>query len=247
MLRHRTTVLLLLVLAFSGVARRAGAEIVPAARAHDFVGRDVTVEGRVVAMHDSPLASVIAFAPNFAGFTATILAGDRAKFPGDLEARYRGRVVQVTGTITAYRGKPEMTLHDPGQLTLVVDPNLTATPAAAPTPLAPPSPSVDVEELRRGMAELDERMAAMETRLATIEQMLAGQAARADAYRATMPTPVSGVAGLGIGASAVAVRQALGPPNEVRRGVQGAEVWNYGTGRTVTFDGAGRVVSWTGF
>jgi len=245
--RHRTALVLLLVFALWGQPGRAGAETVPAGRAHDFVGREVTVEGRVVAMHDSPLASVIAFQQNFAGFTATILAGDRAKFPPDLESRYSGRLVQVSGTITAYRGKPEMTLHDPSQLTLVVDPNLTATPAAAPTPAAPPTPLADIEELRRGMATLDDRMNALEQRLGAIEQLLAGQAAQADAYRAVLPTPVSAVAGLGIGSGPGAVRQALGPPNEVRRGVQGAEIWNYGTGRTVTFDSAGRVTSWTGF
>ena len=53
--------------------------------------------------------------------------------------------------------------------------------------------------------------------------------------------------GLGIGASAPAVRQALGPPDDTRRDASGANVWRYGTGRTVTFDAAGRVVSWTGF
>jgi hypothetical protein len=238
---------MLVSLGVVGLPTPGRGETVPAAKAHDYVGKDVTVEGRVVAMHDSPLASVIAFQQNFAGFTATILAGDRAKFPTDLESRYSGRVVQVSGTITAYRGKPEMTLHDPSQLTLVVDPNLTATPVAPPTPAGPPTPSADVEELRRDVANLDDRMGALEQRLGAIEQLLAGQAAQADAFRATYPTPVSAVAGLGIGAGPGSVRQALGPPNEVRRGVGGAEVWNYGTGRTVTFDSAGRVTSWTGF
>ena len=61
------------------------------------------------------------------------------------------------------------------------------------------------------------------------------------------PTPVSRVAGLGVGATGRSVRQALGAPNEVRRGPSGNEVWLYGTGRTVTFDADGRVVAWTGF
>jgi hypothetical protein len=39
----------------------------------------------------------------------------------------------------------------------------------------------------------------------------------------------------------------LGPPDDTRRDANGANVWRYGTGRTVTFDAAGRVVSWTGF
>jgi hypothetical protein len=246
MLRHRATIVLF-SLVVSCLARPAVAEIVPSAHANDYVGREVVVEGRVVAMHDSPLASVFAFAPNFAGFTATILAGDRAKFPSDLAARYSGKVVHLSGTITAYRGKPEMTVRDPSQLTLVVDPNLTPTPAAVATPLPAPSPQADVEELRRGMGVLDDRMGSLEARLAAIEQLLAAQAAQVEAARAVFPTPASGLPGLGIGAGPAAVRQGLGPPDDVRRDASGAEVWLYGTGRSVTFDRACRVVSWTGF
>src|SRR5690242_2490818 len=98
----------------------AAADVVPAARAGEYVGRgDVTIEGRVVAAYASPLATVLAFAPNFAGFTATILAGDRAKFPGDLDERYRGKLLQLTGPVTAYRGKPEMQVRDPSQVKIV--------------------------------------------------------------------------------------------------------------------------------
>ncbi len=238
----KVSLVLLLVVA----VRPADAETVPAARAGDFIGHDVTLEGRVVAIHSSPLASVFAFAPNFAGFTATILAGDRTKFPPDLETYYSGRLVQVSGTVTAYRGKPEMTVRNPSQLTVVVDPNLTATPAVARSPVPVPSPQVDLDELRRGMEALDDRMGAVEARLGAIERLLGAQAAQAEAERAARPTPVSGVRGLGIGSSALAVRQTLGPPDDVRPDPNGS-VWHYGTGRTVTFDGAGRVVSWTGF
>jgi hypothetical protein len=245
--RQCATIALLLIVISCLASSARGAEIVPAARANDYVGRDVTVEGRIVAMHDSPLASVLAFAPNFAGFTASILAGDRAKFPPDLEARYSGKLVHLSGTITAYRGKPEMTVRDPSQLTLVVDPNLTATPAAMASPVPAPSPQADIEELRRGMGVLDDRMGALEARLAAIEQLLAAQAEQAAAVRALLPTPASAVPGLGIGSGAAAVRQALGPPDDTRRDASGASVWRYGTGRSVTFDAAGRVVGWTGF
>ena len=88
----------------------------PAAGPATTSGQDVTIEGRVTAIHESPLATVIAFGQNFAGFTATILAADRDKFPSDLDARIRDRVVRVSGTVTTYRGKPEMALRDPAQL-----------------------------------------------------------------------------------------------------------------------------------
>lgn len=239
-----------LTLALALIAPHAHADIVPAAKAADHVGKEVTVEGRVVATYDSPLATVLAFAPNFAGFTATILAGDRPKFPTDIEAHYRGRLVQLTGPITAYRGKPEMTVRDPSQLTLVVDPNTTPTPAAAPTraaPLVVLSPNPDLEQMRETLAAIEDRLGGLEARLVTIERVLATQAADAQAAQATFPTPAARVRGLGLGVSAAGVRAALGQPNEVRRGVDGSDVWLYGTGRTVSFDTNGRVVAWTGF
>ncbi len=237
-----TTLLLL-------VALGAAAETVPVGKATDYVGKDVTIEGRVVATYESPLATVLAFGPNFAGFTASILAGDRPKFPSDLDARYRGRLVQVTGTINAYRGKPEMTIHEPSQLALVVDPNASPSPAAGPSvvPLVVIPPSTDLAQIRESLAAIEERLGALEGRFTTVEQALATQADQARAAAATRPTPVANVRGLGIGASPADVRAALGRPEDVRNGLNGAEVWMYGTGRTVTFDDTGRVVAWTGF
>src|SRR5690242_942149 len=91
------------LLAFAAIAGAADAPVPPTpvapaaavpSRAGDYVGQDVTIEGRVAAVHESPLATVVGFSPNFAGFTATILAADRDKFPSDLEARLRDRVVR---------------------------------------------------------------------------------------------------------------------------------------------------------
>jgi hypothetical protein len=138
-------------------------------RAGDYVGQEVTVEGRAVAIHESPLATVIGFAPNFAGFTATILAADRDKFPTDLEARVRNRVVRVSGTVTAYRGKPEMALREPAQLILTPPPG--AGSIAAPMPTAPPAAAADgsSQELRRSLARIETRLQAIEDRLTTLE------------------------------------------------------------------------------
>ena len=139
-------------------------------RAGDYVGQDVTIEGRVAAVHESPLATVVAFSQNFAGFTATILAADRDKFPSDLAARIRDHVVRVSGTVTAYRGKPEMALRDPSQLVLAPPPDPGSVNAARPTPVpaAPPDPSVD--ELRRALARVESRLESIEARLGTLEQ-----------------------------------------------------------------------------
>jgi hypothetical protein len=49
-------------------------------------------------------------------FTAVIFGTDRAKF-GTPEVSLRGKRVCVIGDIRLFRGKPEIILHDPKQLT----------------------------------------------------------------------------------------------------------------------------------
>jgi len=49
-------------------------------------------------------------------FTAVIYGNDRSKF-GTPEASFRGKRICVTGHISNYRGKPEIVLTDPSQLT----------------------------------------------------------------------------------------------------------------------------------
>lgn len=49
-------------------------------------------------------------------FTAVIFGSDRAKF-GEPQATLRGRRICVTSVIRLYRGKPEVILHDPSELT----------------------------------------------------------------------------------------------------------------------------------
>jgi len=172
-MRFRVPLLVLMWLAVAVPQLQAadvpGSAAVADTRAREFVGQDVTIEGRVTAIHESPLATVLAFAPNFAGFTATILAGDRDKFPSDLAARVRDRLVRVTGTVTAYRGKPEMALRDPSQLNLAPPPGPGSVVAlATPAPVATANGAL--EEIRRALVRIDQRLESLEGRLNALEQ-----------------------------------------------------------------------------
>ncbi len=211
----------------------AAGPVVAGSRAGDYVGQSVSIEGRVVAIHESPLATVIAFAPNFAGFTATILAADREKFPTDLEARLRDKAVRVTGTVTAYRGKPEMALRDPAQLVLTA-PN-PGSVSAVPPPLPAATSDGSLEDIRRALGRIENRLEDIEGRMHALED----------------DTPASGTVArsrtLTLGASAAEVRSVLGDPAAIDRGPAGGSLWGYGRGRSVSFDSAGRVTSWSGF
>ncbi len=222
----RQVVALALLGLLLGVAH-AEPEQVSGTNAKEYVGREVAIEGRVVAVHVSPLATVLAFAPNFAGFTATILAADRPRFPDNIAERARDQSVRVTGTITAYRGKPEMRLREPSQLMLLSSPVPTSTPGPAPSP--PPD-----TDTTAALTLLEARVRALEARMAILE--------------GRPPPPESGAqpgAEIGVGASAADVRALLGDPARITRAPGRRFVWSYDDGGSVTFDGSGHVVSWS--
>jgi DNA/RNA endonuclease YhcR with UshA esterase domain len=103
-------------------ASSAHAEPVNAEDAVRHVGETATVCGVVAS---AKFASASRSQPTFldldkpypnAPFTAVIFGSDRAKF-GMPETLLLGKHVCVTGQIRDYRGKPEIILNDPAQLT----------------------------------------------------------------------------------------------------------------------------------
>lgn len=60
----------------------------------------------------------------------TIMIPDsaRSKFKKDLDDAFKGQTVRVTGKLTSYQGKPEITVIDPSQIkVLFVDPMMSET------------------------------------------------------------------------------------------------------------------------
>ncbi len=119
---------------------------------------------------------------------------------------------------------------------IVQDPSESPTPARV-SSTASPSPDL-VAESRLSHEALNQRLAAIEARLAGIEQAIATLSAGMAAER-----PVA----LAVGTPAATVRAAFGDPLETARGARGEIVWLYDGGRSVTFDGTGRVLAWSGF
>ena len=237
-LLHRALIAPLVAIVMALPSSALAAVEIPASRAAEHVDENVTVVGRVVATYASPTATVLAFAPNFAGFTATILAADRGKFP-DPEERYRDRMVRLIGTVTAYRGKPEMRLSDPTQIVVVEAPGESPSPGARATLAIRVSPTPDpLAETRQSFAALNDRLDAIEARLAAIEHAIAVLGASVSEPRAPA---------LAVGVSSAAVRATFGDPLRTSRGARGETVWVYDGGRSITFDRNGRVVAWTGF
>ena len=80
-------------------------------------GEYATVEGTIVATHNSGKACFLNFHPDYKRyFTAVIFASAFSRFPANPENYYYGKKVRVSGYIKEYEGKPEIVLNDPGQI-----------------------------------------------------------------------------------------------------------------------------------
>ena len=216
------------------VAATPPAPVISDREAAAHVGEEVTVEGRVHAVHVSQLATVLAFAPSYAGFTATIHAADRDRFPADVAERAQNQLVRVRGTVTSYRGRAEMTLRHPSQITIV---GATATAPAADAPAADPTAAGTVpDDVRDTLVRIEARLDAIERHIGRLESAPAPAAAEAPALLV-----------LGVGMAADEVRAQLGDPSGIRVDPDGTQVWAYGPGRLVRLDPTGRVIDWQGF
>jgi hypothetical protein len=111
-------VLLLLWLNHAAVCQQR----LSAAEASNHIGQNATVCGKVASLH---WAASSRGQPTFINldepyprqiFTALIWGSDRPKF-GNVEQKYSGKSICVSGTISSYRGAPQIILSNPEQIT----------------------------------------------------------------------------------------------------------------------------------
>ena len=100
------------------VAAPAFAETIQPGDAAKNVGKSVTVEGAVNEVHHAASGKVIfvdmggQYPKNT--FAGVLFSHDTAKFP-DIDS-LQGKVVDISGVIKLFRGRPEIILNDPGQI-----------------------------------------------------------------------------------------------------------------------------------
>jgi len=83
-------------------------------------GEYATVEGTIVATHNSGKACFLNFHPDYKRyFTSVIFASAFPRFPANPENYYYGKKVRVSGYIKEYEGKPEIVLNDPSQIEIL--------------------------------------------------------------------------------------------------------------------------------
>jgi hypothetical protein len=252
-----------LVLALTPLARAADT-VVPWDAAGQYVGQEVTVEGRVVGVHCSQLSCLLAFDPSFNRFTIVVQAKDFGRFPPDtLDERYTGRRVRVKGTVVDRDSKPEIVVENPANLKVAEtkEERLARVNAR----IEQQELALDrfeqmltrVETLIERLAETQIRMEAAVAALESQEQAL--MAAAANPTVIEVPVQPAGPMGpaqrpgwevmrsVKRGMSAGEVRRLIGEPINVIPGGNGWSTWLYEDGSSVAFDGRGRAQSLVGF
>lgn len=111
------TLLALLAIMFAALAIAQAPPNYTAAKAARHVGETATITDRVDGVHQSGKGNIFLNMggkyPNQA-FTALIPAASAAQFPN--AQQYEGGMVAVSGKITLYRGKPEIIVTLPSQV-----------------------------------------------------------------------------------------------------------------------------------
>jgi len=96
------------------------ADVISHTQASRYYGKRMTVEGTIVISNNTGKVCFLNFDQDWRNhFTAVIFASDFALFPPHPEDHYLNRMVQVTGLIKEYKGKPEIIVKSPSQIKIV--------------------------------------------------------------------------------------------------------------------------------
>jgi len=234
--------------------------------AGDHIGEEVTVEGRVLGVHCSPISCLLAFEPTFNRFTAVVQASSFGELPpDDLEGRYNGQRVRVRGTIVERDSKPEIIVAKKDELVLLGESKKERkdrVESAAQTQADVHADTLErMADVLDRIEELTERLAAVQERmdglLAAMEQREAALAAFQSNQQAPPPAPSFGEAQprpafeslrtVKRGMSRTDVERLIGVPQYVEAAGNGWMTYYYGFGRSISFDARGRAQGLVGF
>jgi micrococcal nuclease len=96
---------------------KPGLQVVSWLDAGTYEGKLVTVDGTVVATHNSGNVCHLNFHEDYRKYFSVVMFGqDLAKFPPRPEDYYLKRHVRVTGIVKDYKGAPEIAVSDPAQI-----------------------------------------------------------------------------------------------------------------------------------
>jgi micrococcal nuclease len=103
--------------------RATGEDIIPWDLAENYIGKYMSVEGRIVRTHNSGKACFLNFHNNWARFCSLVIFDNVFhRFPEKPEKFYLNKFVRVKGKIKKFRGRPEIVLNSPKQIEIIDKP-----------------------------------------------------------------------------------------------------------------------------
>ena len=229
-------------------------------QADDHIGDEVTVEGRVLGVHCSPLSCLLAFEPTFNRFTAVVQASSFNDFPPDeVDRRFNGQRVRVRGKVVQRDSKPEIVIGKKEDLTLLGESRREARERQASVADAQVETLERVADVLERVEEMTERMAAVQERMESLlVAMEEREAELATAMQAMQPAPPPSYEApprpafeqlrtVKRGTLREEAERLLGPPEYVDRAANGWTTYFYPYGRSISFDSRGRAQALVGF
>jgi micrococcal nuclease len=98
---------------------KTGLKVIGACQAGNYYGKEVIIEGRIVAAYRSKTNTVfLNFEKPYPNqcFTGVIFSSNQYKFVQSPEEYYLNKSVRIRGEIKEYQGKPEIILENPNQI-----------------------------------------------------------------------------------------------------------------------------------
>ncbi|HBU69557.1 MAG TPA: hypothetical protein DEE98_04140 [Elusimicrobia bacterium] len=88
--------------------------------AGSYVGKYVTVRGKIAASHNTGKVCMLNFHPDYRKhLTLVIFSGSFHNFPEYPQKYYLGREVTASGLVKEYNGKPEIIINSPEQINVL--------------------------------------------------------------------------------------------------------------------------------
>jgi endonuclease YncB( thermonuclease family) len=93
---------------------------VPWEEAHRHEGEEIVVEGTIVRTHRAAKVLYLNFHPNWKRYLSLVIpASDLNRFPQEPEKAYKGKKVRARGEVQIFKGRPEMVVRSPEDITIV--------------------------------------------------------------------------------------------------------------------------------
>lgn len=118
------------------IVRKAPAGVIPWNQASQYMGQEVTVEGTIVDAKNTGSVCQLTFSKGKDSFYLAVFEKAMTAWGEKPEKLFLGKTVQVTGTVTSYKDRPQIRIESGKQVTIVGGSTAPVAAAVAAVPVA---------------------------------------------------------------------------------------------------------------